>query len=262
MGSAPSPAVLICQAMWFRGWGILASIVAASSLAWADGPVTHGSSHVSKPNVPSGYFYSVRYLHTPVPGRHAPLDISGRPKLVLRSVNLNASEAFDAAADTGAFAMSDFPRVSHILREASTGHEIAIDPRLLDILYRIQRHFNAQEIRVISSYRTPVEGNGQGNHGRGRAVDFVVPGADDADVARFARGLGFVGVGLYPVGSFVHVDVREQSYFWIDRSGPGHTSRERGVFPEVAAASDADARARGELPPSFAPGDIGLPDEE
>jgi hypothetical protein len=136
-----------------------------------------------------------------------------------------------------------------------------VEPQLLDMLYRIQRHFNAQEIRVMSAYRTPVPGNGQGNHGRGRACDFVVPGAQDQDVARFARELGFVGVGLYPIGSFLHVDVRPQSYFWIDRSGPGHTSRERGAFPEIAAASDAAARERGEAPPTFGAGDADQDEE-
>lgn len=215
----------------------------------ADGPVNRASSHVTRPTTPAGYFYSVRYLHTPDPHRVAPLDSSGRPELVLRSVNLQESQAFIAATDDGGFAASDLPRAQHVLREASTGHECpSLEPRVLDVLYRIQRHFNAQEIRVISAYRTPVEGNGQGNHGRGRAVDFVVPGAQDDDVARFAHELGFVGVGLYPIGSFVHVDVRSRSYFWTDRSGPGHTSRERGISPELAAESDEAARARGEAP--------------
>jgi uncharacterized protein YcbK (DUF882 family) len=222
--------------------------VGLSGLALADGPVVHGTTHVSRPAVPAGYFYSVRYLHAPTAGKVAPLDVSGRPELVLRPVNTNESSAFQAAYDLGGFAQTDLPRVNHTLREPSTSHEFPIEPRLLDMLYRIQRHFNAQELRVISAYRTPVEGNGQGNHGLGRAVDFVVPGADDQDVARFARELGFVGVGLYPIGSFIHVDVRSRSYFWVDRSGPGHTSRERGVFPELAAQSDAAARARGETP--------------
>lgn len=226
----------------------LAIVFVPLGVALADGPVNRSSSHVTRPTTPAGYFYSVRYLHTPDPQRKAPLDPSGRPELVLRSVNLQESQAFLSATDQGGFATSDLPRAQHVLREASTGHEYPLEPRVLDVLYRIQRHFNAQEIRVISAYRTPVEGNGQGNHGRGRAVDFVVPGAQDDDVARFAHELGFVGVGLYPIGSFVHVDVRPRSYFWTDRSGPGHQSRERGISPELAAASDEAARARGEAP--------------
>lgn len=226
---------------------VLVLAMTLPGIALAD-PVSRTSSHVSRPTTPPGYFYNVRYLHTPDPGRQAPLDVSGRPELVLRSVNTRETQAFMAATDMGYFAESDLPRAQHVLRESSTGHEFPLERHVLDLLYQIQRHFNAQEIRVISAYRTPVEGNGQGNHGRGRAVDFVVPGAQDEDVARFARELGFVGVGLYPISSFIHVDVRSRSYFWTDRSGPGHQSRERGILPQLAAESDAAARGRGELP--------------
>jgi uncharacterized protein YcbK (DUF882 family) len=221
--------------------------MAPLGVALADPPY-HGSSHVSRPTTPAGYFYNVRYLHTPDPSRTVPLDANGRPELVLRTVNTRESQALMAATDMGYFALLDLPRAQHMLRETFSGHEFPVERHVLDLLYRIQCHFNAQEIRVISGYRTPVEGNGQGNHGRGRAVDFVVPGAQDEDVARFARELGFVGVGLYPISSFVHVDVRSRSYFWNDRSGPGHSSRERGVLPELAARADEAARARGETP--------------
>jgi hypothetical protein len=113
-------------------------------------------------------------------------------------------------------------------------------------VYRIQTHFEAQEIRIISAYRTP-HGRGRGsNHGRGRAIDLIVPGASDADVATFARELGFVGVGVYPASGFVHVDVRDRSYFWIDSSGPGRRNRERGILADLAKASDREAALRGE----------------
>ena len=237
-------------------WGLLpafVSVLALFGVASADGPVRRPAraipSRAARPAIPAGYFYEVRALHTPSPSRSAPIDISGRPELVLRSAVTNESEAFQAAGDAGGFALADLPRVAHIMREPSTGHEFPIDRGLLDALYKIQRRFDAQELRIISAYRTPVEGNGQGNHGRGRACDFVVPGAEDADVARFAREMGFVGVGLYPIGSFVHVDVRPRSYFWIDRSGPGHRSRERGILLDVAERADDSARRRHEEPP-------------
>jgi hypothetical protein len=120
-----------------------------------------------------------------------------------------------------------------------------IDPKLLDLVYRLQTHFGAHEIRIISGYRTPRK-NGRSNHGRGRAIDLVVPGASDEEVAKFAREQGFVGVGVYPVSGFLHVDVRERSYFWVDKSGPGKRSRTRGILTDVAAKSDAAAIARGE----------------
>ena len=58
--------------------------------------------------------------------------------------------------------------------------------------------------------------------------------------------LGFAGVGIYPVSGFVHVDVRERSYFWVDTSGPGKRSRVRGILADLAAKSDSQAIARGE----------------
>jgi hypothetical protein len=164
---------------------------------------------------------------------------------------INEVATLSAQSDEGGFYVDDLARAGHVLREPATGNERFPEPRTIDLLYRIQRHFNAQEIRVMSAFRTPVPGNGQGLHAKGRAVDFVVPGAEDMDVARFAREQGFAGVGVYPIGSFVHVDTRERSYFWMDRSGPGHRSRERGILLDVARRADDDARARGEIAGTF-----------
>jgi hypothetical protein len=77
-------------------------------------------------------------------------------------------------------------------------------------------------------------------------MDLVVPGASDEDVAKLAREQGFAGVGIYPVSGFVHVDVRERSYFWVDTSGPGKRSRIRGILADLAQKSDSQAIARGE----------------
>jgi hypothetical protein len=111
----------------------------------------------------------------------------------------------------------------------------------------VQTHFKAPEIRVLSGYRTPHHGS-TSNHGKGRACDMVVPGVSDEDVARFGREQGFTGVGVYPVSGFVHLDIRERSFFWIDTSGPGKKSRLRGVLGDLAAKSDKDAVARGDKP--------------
>jgi uncharacterized protein YcbK (DUF882 family) len=203
----------------------------------------------ARPVIPAGYSATVREWHTPARGQKIARDADGRPLLVLHAMYVRETVALPAMTDDGGFAARDLDRAAHALRDPKTGNEYPIEPRTLDVLYRIQRHFQATEIRVMSAYRTPNEHSSQGLHGRGRAVDFVVPGAADQDVARFARGIGFVGVGIYPDGSFVHVDVRERSYFWIDRSGPGHRSRERGMLLDVAQRSDAAALTRGERPP-------------
>src|SRR5690606_6228873 len=139
-----------------------------------------------------------------------------------------------ANSDRGGFSAEDLDRAARVLRDPRTGDEHPVDPRLLDVIYRIAVEFSAHEIRVISGYRTPRNGRAS-NHSKGRAIDFVVPGARDEDVARFARQQGFVGVGVYPASGFVHVDVRERSYFWVDHSGPGKRQRTRGILRDLAA---------------------------
>ncbi len=234
-----------------------------ASMSLAAGPRRSNPSRTARPTIPAGYAGIVRAWHTSTPGKKAPRDTHGRPMLVLHGMYIDERAQISAQSDEGGFYADDLFRAGHVLREPATGNEHLPEPRTLDLLYRIQRHFDAEEIRVMSAYRTPVPGNGQGLHAKGRAVDFVVPGAEDIDVARFARELGFAGVGLYPLGSFVHVDTRERSYFWIDRSGPGHRSRERGILLDVGRHADDLARAGGETPGTFfRVADGGAPGEE
>jgi uncharacterized protein YcbK (DUF882 family) len=197
---------------------------------------------------------SVAYLDAkqPLVGLHAastdpaPRDALGRPMLALRSVNRGEFLAIAALSDNGGFASIDLDRSAHLLRAAG-GDEHPIDPRTLGLLYRIQTHFGAPEIRAVSGYRLPRPGS-RSNHGKGRAVDIIVPGVADEEVARFVRELGFVGVGVYPKSQFVHVDIRPRSYFWIDDSGPHRKNRERGILADLATSSDAAAIARGQVP--------------
>jgi uncharacterized protein YcbK (DUF882 family) len=173
-------------------------------------------------------------------------DAAGRAMLVLTTINRSETTAVASTSDTGAFASADLDRVAHALR-AMSGDEHPLDPRTLSLVYRIQTHFDVPEIKVVSGYRVPKPAS-RSNHGKGRAVDLVVPGVADEDVARFVRAIGFVGVGVYPTSQFVHVDVRPRSYFWVDYSGPGMKNRERGILGDLAAKSDADALGRGQAP--------------
>ncbi len=172
-------------------------------------------------------------------------DDTGRPMLGLSTVNRRESLSIPAVGEDGGFAAADLDAVAHLLR-AMNGDEHPIDPRTLAVVYRIATHFAVPEIRVVSGYRVPKAGS-RSNHGRGRAMDIVVPGVADEEVAKFARDLGFVGVGLYPASQFVHVDIRPRSYFWVDYSGPHMRNRELGILGDLAAKSDAAARARGQV---------------
>lgn len=224
-----------------NGAHVLATaLVLVSSVAWAEAPKPRTAA---KPAPPT-YGTYVRNWHTPNVGKVPSLDAAGRPMLAIFSINTNDRVELSAASDNGGFSARDLDRAAFVLREPSSGNEHPVEPRILDVLYRIQTHFAAQEVRVISAYRTPH--GGSSNHGQGRAIDLVVPGASDSDVAKFAREVGFVGVGIYPTGGFVHIDARARSYFWVDSSGPGRRNRERGIMGDSAKKSDERALSRGE----------------
>ncbi len=188
----------------------------------------------------------------PLTGLHAPStstvprDATGRPMLSLTTINRRESLAVAALRDDGGFASVDLDRVAVLLR-AGSGEAHPVDPRTLDLVYQVERHFEAPEIRVVSGYRVSRPGS-RSNHGKGRAIDLVVPGVPDEIVARYARELGFVGVGVYPASQFVHLDVRPRSYFWVDLSGPHTRNRERGILGDLAQRSDEAALARGRTP--------------
>jgi uncharacterized protein YcbK (DUF882 family) len=217
------------------------ALVLLSAIALAETPA-------KRPTAPV-YAKSVQRWHAPSPDAAPALDDHGRPLLVLHSLNTADRVTLAAAGPSGGFRASDLDRAAFVLREPATGNEHPIEPRLADLVYRVETHFAAQEIRIISGYRTPARGTAS-NHGKGRAMDFIVPGATDAEVAAYARELGFVGVGIYPTSGFVHLDVRDRSYFWSDSSGPGRRNRERGILGDLARSSDREATVRGELPTS------------
>jgi uncharacterized protein YcbK (DUF882 family) len=191
----------------------------------------------------------VRRWHTRPPRTERAKTSDERPPLVLEMVNTSERIEILPQTDRGGFSREDMERAAYALREPRSGEQTQMDARILDLAYRIERHFEAPVIRVISAYRSPSNGK-HSNHSRGRAIDMVVPGVSDTDVARFARTLGFVGVGLYVRSGFIHLDSRPRSYFWVDTSSPGRPDRPYHVLPGLAGRADAQAIARGEQPPS------------
>jgi uncharacterized protein YcbK (DUF882 family) len=238
----------------------LAAVLAWAFAAGAQPPRRHHATTASASNLASpsasrqATATAAAYMDCkqPLVGLHAPStksiesDASGRPMLALATVNRGESLSIAATSEAGGFSAVDLDRVAHLLRAAG-GDEHPVDPRTLSLVYRIQLHFGVPELRVVSGYRVPKPGS-HSNHGKGRAMDLIVPGVADEEVARFARDLGFVGVGVYPTSQFVHVDVRPRSYFWVDYSGPHMKNKESCILPAVAAQGDAAALARGQAP--------------
>jgi uncharacterized protein YcbK (DUF882 family) len=102
------------------------------------------------------------------------------------------------------------------MRCLRTGAETPLDPRLVEVLYRIAQRTH-QKIELVSGFRAPMFSLAQlSYHTRGMAADIRVPGMTPLMVRDLARAMGIKGIGYYPVSQFVHVDVRDEPQEWTD----------------------------------------------
>ena len=113
-----------------------------------------------------------------------------------------------------------------------------LNPGLLVRLQRIAEHFPDHEIDVVSGIRPGARSGSR--HRSGDALDIHVDGVEDFAVAELARGFAGTGVGFYPNSTFVHIDVRDEAFSWVDRSRPGEKP-EYAVWPEAKPAAAADS---------------------
>ena len=163
--------------------------------------------------------------------------------MVLRPVNQRQTYALTPEGEDHAFDARDLTLAEDAFRHFRDGLSHPVHPRVLELMYRAVTHFEAPYVHVVSGFRTT---RSSSRHSQGRAVDMVLPGVPDRRLARFLQEQGYVGVGVYPTSGFVHLDVRERSHFWVDRSGPGQRSRRRPVQHARARRMDSRARRRGE----------------
>ncbi len=137
-------------------------------------------------------------------------------------------------------------RLGHLLRHRNSGAERRPNGRLVQILARVSDHFGGRKILVVSGYR-PAGGYTRetSRHVAGRAIDFRIKGVPKRALRDYLRTLHDVGVGYYPRSSFVHLDVRDRSAYWVDWSRPGQRPQyeRRGGRPEDV--SDEEARGAG-----------------
>ena len=177
--------------------------------------------------------------------------------LVLRRAHGGATFTLTPSTASGGFDAADLEtaRQAFAWREDDFHSQYPISTHLLDLVYTTMRHFDATQVELLSGYR---DGRATSRHTHGRAIDFIVPGVSMTELATYVRTLGFVGVGIYPRSGFVHLDVRNRSYFWLDGTSPGRRSHARQVLASRASGSDSRARARGvaaPFPPNVAADD-------
>ena len=188
------------------------------------------------------YRRMVRRWHrrAPLSARRRWEESDDRP-LVLRPVGQR--EQYELVPDEhGRFDAEDLGLAEQALAE-DDGSSHPIHPRLIELVYRAVQHFEVPWVVVVSGYRPD---RATSRHTQGRAIDMAMPGVSDRGLARFLTRQGFVGVGLYVGSGFVHLDVRDSSYFWIDRSAPGQRGRRVRIMRRAGMRADVEARRRGE----------------
>lgn len=113
-------------------------------------------------------------------------------------------------------------RLNHVLRDHYSDEVHRMDPRLIDLLCKLQNKFATHRpFEVFSGYRSPETNamlamNSEGVaahslHMQGMAVDIRLDGTGLRSLRHAAKGLRMGGVGEYH--SFVHVDVGRVRYW-------------------------------------------------
>jgi uncharacterized protein YcbK (DUF882 family) len=115
--------------------------------------------------------------------------------------------------------------------ESARAAELRLPPLLVRVLVEMSDTFSGAQICVESGYRCsgPECHKFQTQNSRhitGEAADVVLLGVSAIDLANYAlylnamdpRFKGRLGVGYYPNKEHVHIDVRDQSLYWVDYS--------------------------------------------
>lgn len=120
-----------------------------------------------------------------------------------------------------------------------------LEPRVVQLVFKAAYHFKSPRISIVSAWRADA-----GRHTAGEAVDFKLDHVRASQLAAWCRTLARAGVGIYthPRTQFVHLDVRDTSYHWLDASPPGVKWREKQLRDPTQAKRDAEWTPEQDLP--------------
>jgi LysM repeat protein len=116
------------------------------------------------------------------------------------------------------------------------GKHPPLPERLIRLIVKVSDTFGGRSIRVVDGYRSNSYYQ-DSRHRLSAAVDFALADVPNAALCEYLRELDDVGVGYYPNSTFVHLDVRKQSAYWIDYAGPGEPPRSTPNAPRPAHGS-------------------------
>lgn len=175
------------------------------------------------------------------------------PPLTFVAENGGATETVSLFGDDGAIDEREATRLDHLLadrrRRGGDVRERPLDRRLLSLVARAAHHFDASVVEVVSAYRAPLRYR-EGHHAEGRAMDFRLRDVGAKELAAYLRKQPRAGVGHYvhPRTRYVHLDVRDVSFHWLDGTPPGRASGTWRLPTLELAAQDAAWTPDDDLP--------------
>ncbi len=149
--------------------------------------------------------------------RPSPFKYSGDGRISL--VDMHTREAISVVYrdDKGRYQDSALEAIDYTLRCHGSGQELPISLKLIELVDHLQDHFDTEQIKVVSGYRSSHYNKRlrrrlrrvahDSLHIQGMAMDIKLPGIHKSELGAFARALKAGGVGVYRRSSFVHVDV-------------------------------------------------------
>lgn len=146
----------------------------------------------------------------------------------VRAENLNEEARVNIYKPDGSFNDESLAQLDELFRCARTGAVRAVRAELYEQLSRIFDHFEGKRIDLVSGFRFAERNSSR--HYHASAMDIRIKGVSINEMYSYAESLdaGGMGIGIYPVSGFVHVDFRapgEPSYRWTDTSGPNGKSK-------------------------------------
>jgi uncharacterized protein YcbK (DUF882 family) len=140
---------------------------------------------------------------------------------VVRAVRLDEEFRIRMKDGRGRVPAASLKSFERLMRQGEAMHPP--DPRLVALIGVVSNHFAGRTLEVVSGYRayTPTQYTPQSRHNFGKALDFRVRGIPNEVLRDFCRTLHNTGCGYYPNSTFVHMDVRDASAYWVDLSHPG-----------------------------------------
>lgn len=143
--------------------------------------------------------------------------LSGDGKILLFDVQTGEKLSIVYRDTEGIYNQEALEAVNRTLRCHGDKEVFPISLKLIELIDHLEDHFAADEVRVVSGYRSP-EYNEQlrrkigrvahdSLHMQGLAMDIMFQNVSKSELGKFARLLNSGGVGVYRSSNYVHIDV-------------------------------------------------------